>query len=208
VQETTTTNDTTEPARVLSLLDTSSVVIGAMIGVGIFFTPSRMAHLVQSGPLLLLAWAIAGVIALCGALTFAELGTKYHASGAQYYILRDAYGPLPAFLFVFCNATAIQAGAIGIISLICMQNLAVAAGQPSMDPTWTKALSILLIGGLAGANALGVRWGSRIQNVTVISKLLTIFAIVALGLVAPLIGAGCIAIGLLVYFAWFRKTPG
>lgn len=174
-----------EPARVLGLLDTTSIVIGAMVGVGIFFTPSRMAHLVQSGPLLLLAWAVAGMIALCGALTFAALGTKYHATGAQYDILRDAYGPFPAFLFVFCNATAIQAGAIGIIALICMQNLAVAIGQPSMDPIWQTAFAIVLIAGLGLANILGVRWGARIQNITVLSKLLTIAVIVLLGMLAP-----------------------
>ncbi len=156
-----------------------------MIGVGIFFTPSRMAQLVQSGPLLLLAWAVAGGIALCGALTFAELGRKYHASGAQYDVLRDAYGPLPAFLFVFCNATAIQAGAIGIIAFICMQNLAVAAGRPSIEPAWTTGLSILLIMGLGLANILGVRWGARIQNVTVLSKMFTLLVIIVLAMGAP-----------------------
>ncbi len=156
-----------------------------MVGVGIFFTPSRMAQLVQSGPLLLLAWFVAGTIALCGALTFAELGTRYHASGAQYDILRNAYGPLPGFLFVFCNATAIQAGAIGIIALICTQNLTVALGLPSLTPLWTTALSITLIAGLGLANILGVRWGARIQNITVLSKLVTILVIVILGLVAP-----------------------
>lgn len=174
-----------EPTRVLGLFDTLSVVIGAMVGVGIFFTPSRMAQLVPNGTLLLLAWAIGGVIALCGALTFAELGTRYHASGAQYDILRDAYGPFPAFLFVFCNATAIQAGAIGIIAMICLQNLGVALGHPSMAPSWMMALSIVLIAGLALANILGVRWGARIQNITVLSKMLTILVIVVLGLAAP-----------------------
>ena len=69
------------------------------------------------------------MIALCGALTFAELGRMYHASGAQYEILRDSYGPLPAFLFVFCNATAIQAGAIGIIALVCARNLLLAVAE-------------------------------------------------------------------------------
>lgn len=156
-----------------------------MVGVGIFFTPSRMAQLVQSGPLLLLVWAVAGGIALCGALTFAELGRRYHASGAQYDVVRDAYGPLPAFLFVFCNATAIQAGAIGIIALICTQNLAVAAGRPSMEPAWTTALSIVLIAGLAFANVLGVRWGARIQNITVLSKMFTLLVIIVLGVLAP-----------------------
>src|SRR4030095_9778207 len=98
------------PARVLGAVDATCVVVGSIVGVGIFFTPPSTAALTGSGPLMLLAWGIGGLIALCGALTFAELGGMYHANGAQYEILRDAYGPLPAFLFVFCNATAVQAG--------------------------------------------------------------------------------------------------
>src|SRR5207244_5374321 len=125
------------PARVLDLRDATCVVVGAIIGVGIFFTPSSTAAVTRSGGLMLLAWGISGAIALCGALTFAELGGMYHASGAQYQILRDAYGPLPAFLFVFCNATAVQAGAIGIIAILCAMNLLVFAspsdqGHPAL----------------------------------------------------------------------------
>src|SRR5438094_6723136 len=116
------------PARVLGAVDATCVVVGAIVGVGIFFTPSRVAKLVDSAPLALLAWALGGAIALCGALAFAELGGLYHSSGAQYAILRDSYGPMTAFLFVFCNATAIQAGAVGIIAVICAQNLAATVG--------------------------------------------------------------------------------
>jgi APA family basic amino acid/polyamine antiporter len=85
-----------EPLRVLGGVDATSVVIGAIIGVGIFFTPSHVAQIVGSGSLALVAWSVAGLIALCGALTFAELGGLHHGSGAQYGILRDAYGPLVA----------------------------------------------------------------------------------------------------------------
>lgn len=177
--------DASEPTRVLGLVDASSVVIGAIVGVGIFFSPARMAYLVQSGPLLLLAWVIAGAIALSGALTFAELGTKYNASGAQYEILRDAYGPLPAFLFVFCNATAIQGGVIAIIALVCTQNIAVAAGRPGIDGAWLHGVSAALIIGLSAANVTGVRWGATIQNATVIGKILTLAAIGILGIAAP-----------------------
>src|ERR1043165_6862341 len=111
------------PQRSLGPIDATCVVVGAIIGVGIFFTPAKVAALTASGGAALAAWIIAGFIALCGALAFAELGKRYHASGAQYEVLRDAYGPLPAFLFVFCNATAIQGGAIGVISAICVQNI-------------------------------------------------------------------------------------
>jgi len=105
--------------KALGPVDATCVVVGAIIGVGIFFTPSRVAGLAGSEVLTLLAWAIGGVIALMGALTFAELGGLYPRTGGQYVILRDAFGPFVGFLFVFCNATAVQSGAIAIIGIVC-----------------------------------------------------------------------------------------
>jgi APA family basic amino acid/polyamine antiporter len=174
------------PPRILGTISTTSIVIGAIIGVGIFFNPSKVAALTQSPSLLLIAWSIGGLIALCGALVFAELGGMYHASGAQYQILRDSFGPLPAFVYVFCNATAIQAGVIGIIALICIQNLAVAIGAPPLSVPAHIACCLGLITVLAGANILGVRAGSTLQNITVAAKLLTLLAIAAIAfLFAP-----------------------
>lgn len=171
--------------RVLGPFDATCVVIGAIIGVGIFFTPSRVAAIAGSLEFALLAWVVGGAIALAGALTFAALGQTYHNAGAQYEILRDAYGPLPAFVFVFCNATAIQAGAIAVIADFCAKNLTLlVAGAPPGDATLT-ALSILLIAGLMAANTFGVRLGSGIQNATVVAKVLTLAILVAFALLAP-----------------------
>jgi APA family basic amino acid/polyamine antiporter len=173
-----------QPARVLDTADATSVVVGAIIGVGIFFTPSRVAQLVGGGTATLVAWALAGAIVLCGALTFAELGGLYHESGAQYSILRDAYGPFPAFLFVFCNATAIQAGAIGVIAVICAVNLGVAASGGPPQGAALIVVAATLIGGLTAANVAGVRLGARIQNVTVLAKVLTLLAVTLLAALA------------------------
>jgi len=173
-----------QPARVLTARDATCVVIGAIVGVGIFFTPARTAQLAGSGTLMLAAWAIAGVIALCGALTFAELGGMYHASGAQYEILRDSYGPFPAFLFVFCNATAVQAGAIGIIAVVCARNLAIAVGSAWSDAS-LLGMSVALILAVTLANLAGAWWGARIQNGTVYAK---VFALMAITLLAFAMG--------------------
>jgi amino acid transporter len=185
------------PARVLNLRDATCVVIGAIIGVGIFFNSSRMAALVGDGGLLLLAWAIGGVIAMCGALVFAELGGRYHSSGAQYEVLRDAWGPLPAFLFVFCNATGTQAGAIGIIAVVCAKHLGEAAGGGAPEGYRLLGIAGLLIVALAAANIVGVRWGSRIQNATVYAKVFTLLAITAIAALAsgPAESAGADATG-------------
>jgi APA family basic amino acid/polyamine antiporter len=179
---------------VLGPLDATCIVIGAVIGVGIFFTPSRVAQLAGSGRLALLAWAIGGGIALLGALTYAELGGMYPRSGAQYEALRDAYGPFPAFLFVFCNSTAIQAGSTAIIALICTENLGVALrGGVPQRPLLT-VISAILIVGLMTANVVGVRWGSAVQNITVFAKVATLLLVTVLAAFAQPIGPNAPAV--------------
>ena len=177
-------SDATELRRELSGLDASAVVIGAIIGVGIFFTPSRVAQLAGSADLAMWAWVIGGLIAMLGALTFAELGALIPRAGGQYDVLRDAYGPATGFVYVVCNATAIQAGAIGIIALVCVDNLAVLIHGAPLDRWPTLGCAIGLTLGIALANAAGLRWGARIQNITVIAKLATLLAVTAVALLA------------------------
>ncbi len=165
--------------RVLGPFDATCIVVGAIIGVGIFFTPSSVASLAGSPGLALAAWAVGGFIALLGALTFAELGGLYPRAGGQYEILRDAYGTAPAFLFVFCNATAIQAGATAIIAIVCAQNLGLVAGR-ELEGFGLLACAAPLIMGLVVANCMGVRFGSGIQNLTVVAKIVTLVAVTGL----------------------------
>lgn len=171
--------------RELSSVDATAVVIGAIVGVGIFFTPSRVAALAGSGSLAMWTWAIGGVIALLGALTFAELGAMVPRAGGQYELLRDAYGPATGFVYVVCNATATQAGAIGVIALVCVDNVAVAITGTVLEPLPTLGCAILLTSGIALANAAGVRWGARIQNLTVVAKLATLVAVALVALFVP-----------------------
>jgi len=173
------------PARILGTFSAGCIVVGAIIGVGIFRQPSDVAAAAGTATLTLVAWGVAGLIAMCGALVFAELGTRYHSNGAQYEILRDAFGPLPGFLFVFCNATLIQGGAIGVIAVICAENLGVAAGRGALQEPYSLGIAVLLIGGVAAANLVGVRWGARIQNVTVVCKVLTLLTVIAIAALAP-----------------------
>ncbi len=161
--------------------------MGAIVGVGIFFNPSKVAALTGSGGLALAAWGVAGFIALCGALTFAELGARYHASGAQYEVLRDAFGPFPAFLYVFCNATAIQAAAIGVIAKVCADHVLTAVGRnpAEMSTVFVNGMACTLIAALVAANIVGVRWGARVQTITVFAKIIVLLAIAALAAFAP-----------------------
>ncbi len=166
------------PSRVLGRIDATCIVIGAIVGVGIFFTPSLVAERAGSVPIAMLVWAIAGLIALLGALTFAELGAMYPRNGGQYEILRDAFGPMIGFVFVFCNATAIQTGAIAIIALICANHIGIAVADIEPEGFALLAIATAVIVSLIVANIVGVRWGSRIQNLTVYTKLLALVAVV------------------------------
>ncbi len=172
--------------RVLGPFDAACIVVGAMIGVGIFFTPSQVAGISGSGALALVAWALAGGIALLGALAFAELGGMYPTTAGQYSILRDAYGSLPAFLFVFTVITASLAGSMAIMAIICAQNVSIAVNGAPAAPAAVFTMSIVILALLAAANVRGVRWGSGIQNLTVIAK---VAALVAVAVIAAIAGA-------------------
>jgi len=181
---------------VLTLWDATCVVIGAIIGVGIFFTPRDVAQFTGSATGAMLAWSIGGLIALLGAFTFAELGRLRPHAGGQYLVLRDAFGAVPAFLFVFCNLTAVQAGAVAIIAILCAQNLGVAIYGTEPSNVWVLALATLMTWSLVGVNYVGVKSGSRLQDVTVIAKLAVLAALVVVALAFdPAAGAGAASVG-------------
>lgn len=185
-----------ELPKVLGLWDATCVVVGAIIGVGIFFTPRDVAQVTGSASSAMLAWGVGGLVALLGAFTFAELGRLRPLAGGQYHVLRDAYGRAPAFLFVFCNLTAVQAGAIAIIAIVCAQNLGVALHGSDPSGTWVLLVGTSLTWALVGVNVIGVRSGARVQDATVITKLLILGALVAVaiaiepGAANPPAGAG------------------
>lgn len=85
--------------RQLGLFDSTMMMVGIVIGSGIFLTTGIMAKSIPSASLILLAWIVGGLITLAGALTYAELGAAMPEAGGQYVYLREAYGPLSGFLF-------------------------------------------------------------------------------------------------------------
>ncbi|MBI5864368.1 MAG: amino acid permease [Planctomycetes bacterium] len=170
--------------RVLGPLDATCIVIGAVVGVGIFFNPSQVARTVPTGEMALLAWIVGGLIALAGGLTFAALGAAYPNAGGQYEILKDGFGPLPAFLFVFSNSTVMMPGAIAVISVISVHNLLVALGLEPDQFALTWGLAIVMILALAGANVWGVKLGAGVQNTTVFAKIAALLLVVLIAGVA------------------------
>ena len=170
--------------KILNTFDAFSVVVGAIIGVGIFFTPSQVARLSGSFYGAMIAWGMGGIIALFGAISFAKLGSMYPKTGGQYEILKDAYGGYPSFIYVFCNITAIQAGSAAVISLVCIANLWLVGSNTLPSPFLRASLAGLLILVLVIANVVGVKYGALIQDLTVIWKFLVIAGIITLSFFA------------------------
>src|ERR1700720_4116214 len=156
---------TSKPAdlpRELNLLDSTCIVIGTTIGVGIFIVPGTIARELPSPMMILSAWANAGVISFFGALAYAELGAMMPDSGGQYIYLREAYGPLAAFVCGWVSFLIVQSGSIAAVSVgfgIYLSYL-----LPGLTDL-ARWISVALIALFSLINYRGVRWGARVQNV-------------------------------------------
>src|ERR1700758_3292653 len=107
-----TSNASPELKRCLGLFSCTMLVVGNMIGVGIFVTPGSVAGRLPSSGLLFTAWILGGFLAICGALSYAELGAAYPVAGGNYIFLREAYGPVWGFLYGWTAALITQAGTV------------------------------------------------------------------------------------------------
>jgi APA family basic amino acid/polyamine antiporter len=156
-------------------------VVGGIIGGGIFRTPSAVAERVGSPGLILAVWVTGGVVALIGALCFAELGNRRPRAGGGYVYLREAWGPLPAFLYGWALLLVIASGAIAAIAVTFADYVVALAGLP---PRMTLPLAVAAILLVSGVNYLGVRPGATLQNVFTLLKLLALAILIASGLMA------------------------
>jgi len=167
----------------LSAFDLGCVVVGGIIGVGIFFTPAKVAAAVDGPGQVIAAWGLGAGIALLGALVFAELGGRVPGHGGTFVYIGRGIGRLPAFLYGFANALFIQAGAAGIVGLILADNLAVAiAGRDALSDDAKVAVSAGAIAVFSVVNLLGLRTGKRVQNSLTVLKVALIVALVVLAL--------------------------
>src|SRR5213080_909399 len=174
-------------ARRLGLWSAVAVVIGSTIGSGIFRTPASIAQRVDDVPLFLLSWVLGGVVALCGALTYAELAAMFPRSGGIYVFIREGFGPLPAFLFGWAELLIIRPGAYGAISitssaytlrLLGLDPAAAVAGLPVRAEQLLGAGYILIV---AVVNYFGIHRGAILQNVSTAFKVGALALLVVLG---------------------------
>lgn len=169
-------------ARRLNAFDATMIVMGGIIGSGIFINPYVVAQKVHSTPLILGAWAAGGVIALLGAFVYAELASIRPETGGQYAYLRDAYHPAAAFMYGWALLLVIQSGGMAAVAVTFARYAIELTGIAA--PDWAIATITLVL--LTLINCLGVRSGSNTQSLLMILKLLAIAAL--LGSAAMFVG--------------------
>lgn len=165
--------------RGLGLFDASTIVIGCVIGAGIFRLSDSVAQHSPSAFMFMLAWVVGGLLSLTGALCFAELSTLYPKSGGDYVFLTEGYGRVWGFVFGWTKLFVQRTGTIAIISYIFAEHACRAFQWPM---TYAKLLATGAILFITIANILGLRFGKSIQNVFTSLKVLAIGFIILVGL--------------------------
>jgi basic amino acid/polyamine antiporter, APA family len=154
--------------RVLGLWDIVSIVIGGVIGSGIFLVPKDMAVAVGAPLLILAVWAVGGLMSFFGALSFGELSAAMPEAGGSYVYLRETYGSMIAFLFGWTLFLVIDSGAIATLA-VAFSSKYLTHFFP-ISPVEQKLISILFIIFLVAVNYVGVRWGANLQNLLTVIK--------------------------------------
>jgi len=163
-------------ARRLTLFDATMIVISGIIGSGIFINPYVVAQAVGTPFLILGVWIAGGVIALFGAFVFAELSTVLPRVGGQYAFFREAFHPLVAFLHGWSLLLVIQSAATAAVAVALGQYSARLLGLP---PGAGKALAVVIMLGLSGFHALGIKPGAVLVNVITFGKTLALALLIA-----------------------------
>jgi APA family basic amino acid/polyamine antiporter len=168
--------------RALGPFDATMVVIGGIIGSGIFINPYIVAQRLDSSVLVLSAWAAGGLIALAGAFAYAELGSIFPKAGGQYVYLRDGWHPLIGFLYGWALLLLIESGAIAAVAITFATYALRLAGRPD---TAAVPFAVAAIVVLSVVNYFGVKPGSRVLNVLVVLKVAALAILIVAGAVAP-----------------------
>jgi len=154
--------------RVLGLWDIVSIVIGGVIGSGIFLVPKDIAAAVQVPLLILAVWVVGGLLSFFGALSFGELGASLPEAGGAYVFLRESYGKMIAFLFGWTLFLVIDSGAIATLTVAFSSKYL--TQLISLSPFAQKVVSVAFLLFLVIVNYAGVRWGANLQNLLTVIK--------------------------------------
>ena len=169
---------TSKPRRLLGVFDATMIVMGGIVGSGIFINPYVVALRVHTPFLILGVWLAGGALAMLGAFIWAELATRLPGAGGQYLYLREAYHPAVAFLYGWVLLLVIQTGGMAAVAITFARYYREITGFPAGDGS--IAATVLL--GLTAINCFGVRAGSNVQSALMLLKAGAIAAVVVVGL--------------------------
>ncbi len=167
------------PGQVLGLSDATAIIVGLIVGAGIFGTPAIVAGAAGSEAMAILAWVIGGLISIIGAMCYAELATAYPSAGGEYHILGRAFGRSLAFLYGWARLTVIVAGSIAIFAFLFGEYLSrvISLGEHSAA-IWAGLIVIVL----SVVNYIGIREGKAAQDVFTLLEVAGLVLIVVAGL--------------------------
>ena len=170
-------------ARRLGLFDATMLVMGGMIGSGIFMNPALVARQVHTPALVLGAWVAGGVIALVGAFVYAELANRLPRVGGQYAYLREAFHPLLGFLYGWVLLLVVQTGGMAAVTVTFASYFVDLTGAAIPVPV----VAFIALAALTATNCVGVKSGSAVQSALMLLKILAIVTVIVAGLciVAP-----------------------
>jgi len=174
--------------RRLGLWSAVAVIMGTTIGSGIFRVPAVVAERLPQPALFAAVWVVGGLLAMAGALAFAELAAMYPRSGGFYVYIREAFGPMAAFVFGWAELLVIRPASYGAISIVSAEYLWRLSGHDGAALLFGLPLSraqitaSLLIASTAAINYRGVHLGALVQNVSTVLKISALLAIVVMGL--------------------------
>lgn len=179
-------NDATQqlrPAKQLSVTDAVAIIVGIVIGAGIFRTPSLVAANTSSESMFLLAWVLGGAVSLIGALCYAELSTTFPNAGGDYHFLSLAYGKRLAFLFAWARMSIIQTGSIAVLAYIFGDYLSQVVSLGTYSSVLYASLIVIV---LTGINIAGIRMSTIAQKVFTSTEVAGALLVVVVGLfIAP-----------------------
>jgi amino acid transporter len=167
------------PKPTLSVADAVAIIVGIVIGSGIFKTPSLVAANTASEFMFLFAWLLGGVISLIGALCYAELATTYPHAGGEYHFLNRSFGRDIAFLFAWARATVIQTGSIAMLGFVFGDYASELIPLGEHSSAIYAALAAIF---LTVLNVMGVQQGKWTQNILTAAKVLGLLLVFAVGL--------------------------
>ncbi|AEI49886.1 APC family permease [Runella slithyformis] len=164
----------------ITLYSLTMIAVGSSIGSGIFRTPSEIAGYLPTAGWMLAVWVAGGMVALCGALTFAEIASMFPKAGGFYVFLKEAFGELPAFLYSWSMLLVINTGSLAALTLVFTSYLNELIPMPENAQL---AVAVFTIALLTIMNVLGVKWGGVFASVFTSAKLIGIAIVVCIGFV-------------------------